>query len=255
MSTIPQPLSVQSQANVSGVNPEKIGRVIAASHLFGIAGQPKNKVEMLTKAKNTPETKLNLSLIGVFAFDPQEQAMAVISSGARNEKVYGIGEKIVGQATLKAVYSDKVIIANNGREETLTLPKNVAPIDLGRSERTNASSNRSNMNTASIDLPTSPRELRDKLVKNPSMLGKIISASPYQEGGKLIGYRLTPKQNPEILAAQGIMPNDVITQVNGISLNSQKKGIRALRKLVKADSIELTILRDGMEIPVVISMQ
>lgn len=86
------------------------------------------------------------------------------------------------------------------------------------------------------------------------MLGKIVSATPYQENGKLVGFRLQPKQNPEILEAQGIMANDIITQVNGISLNSQKQGIRALRKLVKADNIDLTILRDGIEIPIAISL-
>ena len=58
---------------------------------------------------------------------------------------------------------------------------------------------------APIDLPTTPGALRDTLARNPSMLGRIVAAEPYQENGKLLGYRITPKQNPEILEAQGIL--------------------------------------------------
>ncbi len=247
----PISISVNKAQNNNPFNPEKLGRSIAAAHLFGVVGE---KVEIITPSAPTelPETKLNLALAGVFAYEPHELAIAIISSGGRNEQVYGIGDTIVGDATLRAVFIDRVIIDNRGREETLHLPKDVSPISLPRIV-TEQSQNASN--SAPLDIPSSPKELRDKLVKNPSMLGKIISATPYQEGGKLKGYRLHPKQNPEILASQGIMPNDIITQVNGINLNSQKKGIRALRKLVKADNIELTILRDGIEIPIVISMQ
>ncbi len=249
---IPEPTPVKSVQISNALSPDKLGRIIASTHLFGVAGE-KIKVIEPPKPKDLPETKLNLALAGVFAYDPQELAIAIISSGGRNEQVYGIGDTIVGDATLKAVYVDRVIIDNRGREEILHLPKDVTPIALPRAE--SGPTQAASANVTPLDLPSSPKELRDKLVKNPSMLGKIISATPYQEGGKLKGYRLHPKQNPEILASQGIMPNDVITQVNGISLNSQKKGIRALRKLVKAESIELTILRDGIEVPVIISMQ
>ena len=105
-----------------------------------------------------------------------------------------------------------------------------------------------------IELPTNPRELRDTLARNPSVLGRVVAAEPYQENGKLVGYRITPKQNPEILEAQGIVAGDVITRVNDIQLNSQKQGIRALRNAVRADNLEVMVLRDGIEIPISISL-
>ncbi|MCB1755494.1 MAG: type II secretion system protein GspC [Gammaproteobacteria bacterium] len=234
-------------------NPSGLSQQIAGAHLFGEAG--KQEIVEDTTPKDAPETKLNLTLAGVFAYHPAELAVAIISSGGRDEEVYGIGDKI-GNATLKAVYPDRVIIENRGREETLRLPEDVQPIALPRVGATpGVTYNAGADSGAPVELPSSPRALRDKLVKNPSMLGKIVSATPYQEGGKLVGYRLQPKQNPEILESQGIMANDVITQVNGIDLNSQKQGIRALRKLVKADSIELTVLRDGIQVPVMISLE
>ena len=243
--------SQNSSATVASSRTQ-LGAQVVSSHLFGIAGS-KPQEETKTVAADAPETKLNLALAGVFAYTPQDLAIAIISSGGREENVYGIGDKIVGSATLKAVFPDRVIIENRGREETLKLPEDVAPIALPRVSSTPVASG-SRSGGGIVDLPSTPKELRDKLVKNPSMLGKIVSATPYQENGKLVGFRLQPKQNPEILEAQGIMANDIITQVNGISLNSQKQGIRALRKLVKADNIELTILRDGIEVPVAISL-
>ena len=105
-----------------------------------------------------------------------------------------------------------------------------------------------------LELPSNPGELRDTLARNPAILGRIVAAEPYQENGKLLGYRITPKQNPEILEAQGIVAGDVITRVNNIQLNSQKQGIRALRNAVKAENLEVTILRDGIEVPISISL-
>jgi general secretion pathway protein C len=119
----------------------------------------------------------------------------------------------------------------------------------------NGNTNQSQQNLSQpIELPTNPRELRDTLARNPSMLGRIVAAEPYQENGKLVGYRITPKQNPEILEAQGIVAGDIITRVNNIQLNSQKQGIRALRNAVKADNLEVVILRDGIEVPITISL-
>lgn len=241
----------KSSSASSNLSPSQLGEQVVSSHLFGMAGA-KPVEESKSVATDAPETKLNLTLAGVFAYTPQSMAIAIISSGGREENVYGIGDKIVGSATLKAVFADRVIIENRGREETLKLPDDVTPIALPRVSSTPVTS--ASSSGQPLNLPSTPKELRDKLVKNPSMLGKIVSATPYQENGKLVGFRLRPKQNPEILEAQGIMANDIITQVNGINLNSQKQGIRALRKLVKADNIDLTILRDGIEIPVSISL-
>ncbi|HBR98188.1 MAG TPA: type II secretion system protein GspC [Gammaproteobacteria bacterium] len=246
----PQQTRLQATETKSGKDPIKLSRAVASTHLFGKAGEKPVEPQVETP-QVAPETRLNLTLAGVFAYQPAQMAIAIISSGGREEQVYGIGDKI-GNATLKAVYPDRVIIENRGREETLKLPEDVAPIAIPRVNTASANNNRNNKGP--VELPASPRALRDKLVKNPSMLGKIVSATPYQQGGKLVGYRLQPKQNPEILEAQGIMANDVITKVNGIGLNSQKQGIRALRKLVKADNIELTVLRDGIEVPIMISL-
>ena len=251
---------LEPTANVSG-NTEKaptateLARIISSIHLFGDASKKAIVEAEPEPVEEIEDTRLNLQLAGVFAFEPAEYAIAIISTGSGDQNAYGVGDKINGDTSLVAVYPDHVILRNRGKLEKLALPENVQPIAVAPVQ--SASNTASSRNTGAaqpVELPTNPRELRDTLARNPAMLGRVVAAEPYQENGKLVGYRITPKQNPEILEAQGIVAGDVITRVNNIQLNSQKQGIRALRNAVKAENLEVTVLRDGIEVPVSISL-
>ena len=242
-----------NRANSPG--PLQLAQIIASKHLFGDASKKPVKVVTTKPQEPIKKTSLNLQLAGVFAFEPKEKAFAIISSGTAEQNAYGIGDKISGETTLEAVYADHVVLRNRGKLEKLLLPENVQPIAMRPIQTSNTDTSQSNtQNNQPVSLPTNPRELRDTLARNPSMLGRIVAAEPYQENGKLVGYRITPKQNPEILEAQGIIAGDIITRVNNIQLNSQKQGIRALRNAVKAENLEVVVLRDGIEVPISISL-
>ncbi len=235
--------------------PTELARAISSIHLFGDASKKPVEVQAPKAQEPIKNTSLNLQLAGVFAYEPQEAAIAIISAGSAEQNAYGIGDKISGETSLEAVYPDHVVLRNRGKLEKLMLPENVQPIATRPVQSASSSSQSQDSDSQQpIELPDNPRELRDTLARNPSMLGRVVAAEPYQENGKLVGYRITPKQNPEILEAQGIVAGDVITSVNNIQLNSQKQGIRALRNAVKAESLEVTILRDGIEVPISISL-
>lgn len=242
-----------SSNTAAGPGPLQLAQMIASRHLFGDASKKPVKIETAKPEAPIQKTSLNLQLAGVFAFEPQEKAFAIISSGTAEQNAYGIGDKISGETTLEAVYADHVVLKNRGKLEKLLLPENVQPIAM-RPIQTANTSQATTQNNQPVSLPTNPRELRDTLARNPSMLGRVVAAEPYQENGKLVGYRITPKQNPEILEAQGIVAGDIITRVNNIQLNSQKQGIRALRNAVKAENLEVIVLRDGIEVPISISL-
>lgn len=248
------PVATAVRSNAPG--PVALAKTIASLHLFGDASKKPVKVVEAPKEEPITETRLNLQLAGVFAFEPAEKAIAIISAGSAEQNAYGVGDKISGETTLEAVYPDHVVLRNRGKLEKLALPENVQPIAMRPIQSaSNGSTDQSQQNAGQpIELPSNPRELRDTLARNPSMLGRVVAAEPYQENGKLVGYRITPKQNPEILEAQGIVAGDVITRVNNIQLNSQKQGIRALRNAVKAENLEVVILRDGIEVPISISL-
>ena len=244
-----------SSNRAASPGPTQLAQIIASKHLFGDASKKPVKVEAPKTQEPIKKTSLNLQLAGVFAFEPKEKAFAIISSGTAEQNAYGIGDKISGETTLEAVYADYVVLKNRGKLEKLLLPENVQPIAMRPIQTANTvASQPAGQNNQPVNLPTNPRELRDTLARNPSMLGRVVAAEPYQENGKLVGYRITPKQNPEILEAQGIVAGDIITRVNNIQLNSQKQGIRALRNAVKAENLEVVVLRDGIEVPISISL-
>jgi len=237
-------------AQKTGLTPQEMARDIAGAHLFGRASSgPVVKPE--PTQQNAPDTKLNLTLHGVLAYDPLKSSLAIISSGGNREVVYAIGEKIVGNTTLQAVHPDRVIIRRSGKDETLRLPENIASLGVVRTAGNQSGQSGRNLQ----GLPRQAKELRDRLVREPSMMADLVTMRPYKRNGQLVGFRIQPKRDPELLASFGVQPGDVITSVNGIALTSNRQGITALGNLRKATSVDLIILRGGAEIPVSISLE
>jgi type II secretory pathway component PulC len=53
----------------------------------------------------------------------------------------------------------------------------------------------------------------------------------------------------------GLQSGDVVTAVNGITIDRPDKGLLALQDLVKADQLSVTLLRNGSEITIEHSLQ
>lgn len=239
----------------------QLASAISRRHLFGdFSAAPVEKKEEPVRGP-VAQTRLNLKLAGVFAYNPIERSMAIMSVDNGDQEAFQIGSRIVGETTLEEVHRDHVIIKNRGKFEKVSMADDIKPLPASQIQRTQPQQTASNNGGAGVDpnapieLPsTNPGAIRDYLARNPAMLGRVVAAEPYQENGKLLGYRITPKQNPEILEAQGIVAGDVITRVNNIQINSQKQGIRALRNVVKAEQLDVVVLRDGVEVPLSISL-
>ena len=72
-----------------------------------------------------------------------------------------------------------------------------------------------------------------------------FSAIPVMDEGELLGFRLKALRKPEIMKEWGIDPNDVITAVNGIPLNSPGRIMVLYDKLKKHREFEITLNNDG----------
>ena len=77
-----------------------------------------------------------------------------------------------------------------------------------------------------------------------------------KQNGKQIGYRLQPQQKGKALMQEvGLRANDVITEINGIKLDNPQNGIGALRQLSTANSVSISVMRNGTEVPLNIQLQ
>lgn len=93
------------------------------------------------------------------------------------------------------------------------------------------------------------------MVRNPSTMQQLMDVRPFRQNGRVVGYKLNPKQDASLMRNFGIEPGDVVISLNGVKLDNQRRGLKALRQLVSAQQVDMTLLRNGAEIPVSISLQ
>ena len=91
---------------------------IGERHFFGVANaKPEIIIDEL------PETKLELILRGAFTAQQDSNAGAIIEDDKRNSQHYAIGDTLPGDAILKSVHENKVVLTRNGIFETLYFPE------------------------------------------------------------------------------------------------------------------------------------
>ena len=218
-------------------------RDITTSYLFGRvqAGKP------VVNTTRAPVSRLNLTLRGVLAANPDSLASAIISKGkGGKEDIYGVGDSIQRGVKLSEIHNDYVIIESQGKREKLVLTKETANNGRQPLLRTTQTSSSN---------PTTLKEVRKQIMKNPVSFGDYAVPIVYKENGKQIGYRLRPQAKGELLTQYGIQPDDVITKINGVKLDNPQSGIKALRELSSATEVNLTIKRGGSYVPLNIQLQ
>jgi len=97
-----------------------LSRRIAAQHLFGAAATGDNTRE---KPVAAPDTRLSLVLNGTVASNDEGHSYALISNPSGQTQSFSKGERVFGMAVLEEIYTDRVILSRNGRNESLRLPE------------------------------------------------------------------------------------------------------------------------------------
>ena len=221
-------------------------RQISQKHIFGVAGTVEKKKTVI----EAPETKLDLKLRGILATG-DELGLAIIAKGRQAEKMYKIGDKLPGNASLNSVYADRVLIESSRGLETLRieLDKNRLS-DIKASEGNlppSRSASRSN-NSSGNKLA----EIRKEIIRNPLSFTKKISIKPEKDAsGKLLGYKLKPSKDDKALFEElGLQSGDIATSLNGLDLSDSKNSRRAMNILRRSKKINMTVLRDGQEVTI-----
>ena len=214
-------------------------RQLPGWHLMGVVTKKQAPVVVNTLI-DAPDTRLKLVLHGVFASEESGKAQAIIADPRGKEEHYAVGDKLPGNAELSEVYPDRVILQRNGRYETLRMTPD------SRSKARPVA--RSPVKTVAQKHEQRIREIRQKIKQSPKSLIQAVRAMPFMgEGGAMVGYTLTPGQEPELFKDLGLKPGDVAVQINDIRLDSKANGMQALKSIQSGDSASITILRGGQE--------
>jgi general secretion pathway protein C len=214
-------------------------RQIAAWHLFGVAGEEK---PVKVAPAIAPETRLKLTLRGVFASDDSAGGRAIIGDPKGKEESYAVGDPVPGGAKLSEIYPDRVILERNGRYETLRLPKDRTSSSAGRATRSSRTGGSGAGQAAAFT------KYRNEVKQNPAAFLNYVRATPARKDGKFIGFRLQAGKKRGALKELGLKPGDIVTSINSVQIDSPAKGMKAMQALGEGKSVNVTLLRGGQEV-------
>jgi general secretion pathway protein C len=213
-------------------------------------GEPaKETAPVVEPVTDAPDTTLSLDLKGILAFSENDpNGKAIISANRGEDKTYNIGQTIdaASGTTLHSVYWDRVLLDRGDRLETLRLPKEVQGA-AGASRTRNPV-----MAPPSPAPPPGTDTLRNVISQNAGRLTEIIRIAPNVEQGKVTGFRVQPGRDRATFDALGLMPGDVVTDINGVVLDDAGKGLQAFEALGEATMANVTVLREGTPQAIVI---
>ena len=208
--------------------------------LFGKAEAPAAKRPVAgssDRQQAMPRTRLNLTLTGVLASNQADRSIAIIINGGE-ESSYSIGDLVTGtQARLRDILPDRVILDNQGQDETLMLDGEEFKA-LGQQQPTapEASGGTSELS-----------QLRNDLVKNPGKLLDYVNISPIMTDGKMQGYRINPGKDVAFFHRIGLQSNDLAVSINGYDLRDNGQAMQIMNQLSSMTEMNLTVERNGQQ--------
>ena len=212
-------------------------QAIAAAHLFGEAGadDPAIVVPEVTD-EDLEDTRLsNLQLKGTIASPEATMSAAIITDGSNEEKVYLIGDPIGSGAKLHAVYTDRVVLNENGRLTNLRLPEEykaaAAPVRRTTTQRRTVA--------------PQTQSIQSVVSQNVARLADVIRPTPYFVNGQQQGYRVYPGRDRRQFAALGLRPGDLIKDIDGQALTDPTQAMQIFQSLGTASQVSVTVERNG----------
>ncbi|RTE86206.1 MULTISPECIES: type II secretion system protein GspC [Gammaproteobacteria] len=220
-------MSNVSVSSDRGVNVRRIQQL----HLFGEASSGAAQ-----QVVDAPETTLNVRLVGVTASSNPELSAAIIQQGS-NQQTYIPGDTIQGsRAVVNEILSDRVLLENGGRVETLWLEGrdgSEAPLSLVTSSSSSTARNVA-AEQNDVELSSQQQELLD-----------LISIQPERNGSELLGYRISPKGDAAKFAELGFEAGDIAIAINGYDLTNMVEAVELMNEIQGMTEAQVSVLRNG----------
>ena len=241
--------SVKTSKNMQSNKDETVSiSKLQKLHLFGVynASPSVKTIEI----EDAPETRLNLTLSAAVASDDISASAAIIENNGRQE-TYGIGDVITGtKATLEQVLTNRVIIKQSGRMETLMLDgidykklSTSVPNQIKKQEQQKENASTVIDMRQNKQLSKEASNLKADLFKDPGKITDYLKIVPKRSGGDILGYRLMPGKNSEFFNRSGLKSGDVAVQMNGFDLTVPSEAAQAMMALRQENQVSLLVKR------------
>ena len=235
----PEPLDIE---------PAKPANFYAVIHKRDIFNSAKPTPAPEAKTEVVAPTQLKLKLWGTAVFSNGKSFSIIEDQGARKQGVYGVNAVVPGNATVKNIEWNRVILSHNGKDEILELeePKTTAgphtavaaaPAAPGAPGGTGIQQTAENEFTV-------PKTEVDSALENMSQLFTQIRAVPHFEGGQSIGFRLFAIRRGSLFDRIGLKNGDIIRSINGNEMTDPSKAMGLLQELRDSNNLDVEITRN-----------
>jgi len=234
--------------------PHRAASHYAAIHTRDIFNSTKPEPE---KPPEPPKpTELKLKLWGVAVHQDDGSSHCIIEDlTTHKQDLYGIGAKVPGDATVKSVEWDRVILDRNGRDEILDLataqggpgrpgPAPAAAVAAAAPRPGEAGSTNPHIQQVSETQYNIDRSEVDAALDNMNQLFTQIRAVPHFEAGKSTGFRLFAIRQNSIFDQIGLRNGDIIQSINGSELNDPSRALALFQELRNSSNLTVDVLRN-----------
>ena len=183
------------------------------------------------------------------------------------ERVYAVGDGLPasGQVTLAKVMPQIIVIDNNGTYELLTLYEGaglVVPTTSSRAGPATPSNRAVAVPRPEARAPVASEAERSEvaqryrraLYESPESLASLLTVSPVQADGAIIGYRISPSKERAAFDALGFQPGDMVTGVNGLSLSDTTNTLKLYTLMKDATAATFDITREGGNVTISVDL-
>lgn len=241
---------------------------MVAWHLFGEAGAaavalpaPAETAQANARVgieDGAEETRLQLTLRGVVSSTEDGLGFAIIESSGQQD-VYAVEDKlpVPGDVVLAKVMPRQVVLDNGGTYELLVLyeESSMGAAGAGMPAATNTPAPPDQVDRREDAQTTNlAQSYRERLYQNPQSLADVVSISAVREGSTMVGYRVSPGKDAEQFKQLGFEPGDVVTAINGVSLDNPTNTMVLYNSLRTALDVTFELQRGGQQLTLSVNL-
>jgi general secretion pathway protein C len=193
------------------------------------------------------KSRLPVTLLGTFASSDPSLSRATLMDKEKNETlVVGVGDQIKNQAEVMRIERRRVVITENGAPRELTFgDEQGAEPPIRRARRTAAAQPAARRAESAAAVS---REEIQKSIRDPSELLSQARVIPKYEQGQMVGLQVNAIKPGSLFQEIGLQDGDLITQFNGIAIDSPDQSTKIFQELANASEFNVVVRgADGTE--------
>ena len=182
-------------------------------------------------------TSLNLMLFGIRANQSSGGGSAIIAGEDGVQNSFAVGEEVAPGVILDSVAFDHVILSRGGVKESLYIDQSIPAETIGSPGINDGGTNTPTGNGAALNAET---------------IQKSIGFAPRNEGGRVTGLVLQPRDDGTMLRVAGFQSGDILVSVNGRPVTSAADIAAQLRPGAR---LSVEVERGGSKVPIALNLE